>query len=99
MVALTYVFYKAVSGHMTSIEMSKSVNIKKSSTWELLEEAAKRRYGNSIRLTKTPWVTEQLDNLNFEVSVLEKELEPKESNRTIVDINMKEYTNRSRNPG
>ena len=80
---------------MTSIEMSKSGNTKHTTLVELLEQAAKRKYGNSIRVIKPPWVSEQFEKLNFEVSVVAADPKPEETKRTIVDINMKEYTNRS----
>ena len=73
-----------------SIEMSSSVTVRHTTFQELLEEVAKRRYGYSIRVIETPWVKQQLNNLNFEVSVIAADLKPEETKRTIVDINMKE---------
>ena len=62
--------------------------------WELYERAAKNQYGENIRVIKTPWAKKLIDDLNFEVSVVDAEQTPKETSRTIIDINMKEYTNR-----
>ena len=61
--------------------------------WELFERAAKAQYGANVRVIKTPWTTSLLDNLNFELSVASVDSEPQETRQTIVDINMKEYTN------
>ena len=62
--------------------------------WTLLERAAKAQYGATIRVLKIPRTTDSLDkDLNFELSVVSADSEPKEARRTIVDINMKEYTN------
>ncbi len=62
--------------------------------WELYERAAKNIYGENIRVIKTPWARKQIDDLNFKITVAEAEQTPKETSRTIIDINMKEYTNR-----
>ena len=62
--------------------------------WDLFERAAKSQYGDNIRVIKTPWAQTKLGNLNFELSVVSMDEEPKETRRTIVDINMKEYINR-----
>ena len=84
---------------MTSVEMSNYSPTKAATKyvtlWDLLEDAAKRQYGTSIKVIKTSRATKQLNNLDFEVSVVSADAEPKESRRAIVDINMKEYTNRS----
>ena len=63
--------------------------------WEVFERATKTRYGSQIKVVKAPWVTKQINNLGFEVSVVRADLEPKEKTRTMVDINMKEYINNS----
>ena len=63
--------------------------------WEVFEGAAKARYGSQIKVVKAPWVTKQINNLGFEVSVVRADLEPKEKTRTTADINMKEYINDS----
>ena len=60
---------------------------------ELIEGAAKKKYGNNIKMLKAPWAIRHLDNLKFDISVNSAEREPREARRTIVDINMKEYTN------
>ena len=62
--------------------------------WDLYERAAKNLYGENIRVIKTPWAQKQLDELNFQISVVDAEQTPKETSHTIIDINMKEYTNR-----
>lgn len=61
--------------------------------WTLFERAAKAQYGANIRVIKIPQTTNLLDNLNFQLSVVSVDIEPKETGRTIMDINMKEYTN------
>ena len=61
--------------------------------WELYERAAKARYGENIRVRKTDFHQSKVDNIDFEVSIVDVESEPREVRRTIVDINMKEYTN------
>lgn len=61
--------------------------------WTLFERAAKAQYGANIRVIKIPQTTNLLDNLNFQLSVASVDIEPKETGRTIMDINMKEYTN------
>ena len=62
--------------------------------WELYKRAAKNVYGENIRVSKTRGVKQQLDDLSFQISVVDAETTPKETSRTIIDINMKEYTNR-----
>ena len=62
--------------------------------WDLYERAAKNMYGENIRVIKTPWAKQQVDNLSFTITVANAEQTPKETSRTIIDINMKEYTNR-----
>ena len=61
--------------------------------WDLFEQAAKVQYGANIRVIKTSWTTSLLENLNFQLSVAAVDREPQETRRTIVDINVKEYTN------
>ena len=82
---------------MSTVEMSRYTKGKAGETntmFELLERAAKRRFGDSIQVLKHSWATEEIDNLKFDMEIVAQE-PIKESNRTIVDINMKEYTNRS----
>ena len=47
--------------------------------WELYERAAKNQFGEDIRVIKTPWATKQIDELNFEISVVDAEPTPKEA--------------------
>ena len=47
--------------------------------WELYKRAAKNIYGENIRVIKTPWVKQRIDNLNFQVSVVDAETTPKEA--------------------
>ena len=63
--------------------------------WELFERAAQARYGDGIRVIKTPFYRKKVKDIisDFELSVVAMEKEPREATRTIVDINMKEYTN------
>lgn len=61
--------------------------------WQLYERAAKERYGQDIRVIKSPFYEKKVNNIEFELSVVDKERKPREKTRTIVDINMKEYTN------
>ena len=89
---------------MASIEMAGSYSFmsipvrdapspKKVTILELIVEAAKTKYGNNIKVLIAPWATCKWDSLKFEITVVSAEMEPKEARRTIVDINMKEYTN------
>ena len=63
--------------------------------WQLYERAAKARYGEDIRIVKTDWYKKNVDNIidKFELCIIDQEKEPREVQRTIVDINMKEYEN------
>ena len=72
-----------------------SYTVTHNTAWGLFERAAKAKYGRSIKVVKTKWAKEKLDNLAFEISIVRADKEPKEANRIITDINMKEYTNRS----
>ena len=72
------------------------MNAEQVTFWNLYEHAAKNQYGDNIRVVKTPWATKQLEDLSFEVSVVSADMNPTESRRTIIDINMKEYTNRGK---
>lgn len=56
------------------------VNAEQVTYWDLYECAAKNQYGANIQVMKTPWATKQLDNLNFEVSVLCANMNPTEAN-------------------
>ena len=61
--------------------------------WELYECVAKEKYGRNITVLKLPFAEEKVNNIDFDIRVVDKEKEPREVTRTIVDINMKEYTN------
>lgn len=85
--------------YMSNIEMSEGSSTSELiSWWDLLEQAAKAHYGNSIKLIKTTWTLNKLGNMerDFEISFVSSDEEPKETRRTILDINMKEYTNNSK---
>ena len=61
--------------------------------WELYEHAAKARYGEDIQVIKTQFYRTKVNNIDFEVSVVKTDGEPREVRHTIVDINMKEFSN------
>ena len=61
--------------------------------WQLFEQAAKQRYGQNIRVVKTELYETKVNNIDFQLSVVDKDPKPSEKTRTIVDINMKEYVN------
>ncbi len=61
--------------------------------WELYERAAKQRFGQNIRVVKTKYYEDKVNNIDFQITVIDKEENPKEKTRTIVDVNMKEYIN------
>ncbi len=93
----SYSLQTSLNLDIASMEMSSyspSVAATKTSWWELFENAAKRQYGASIKVVKTSWATSKLNDLNFEISVVSADPKPIEARRTIIDINMKEYTNR-----
>ncbi len=64
--------------------------------WQLFERAAKRRYGQNIRVVKTGFLETKVNNIDLQLSVVAKDPKPSEKTRTIVDINMKEYVNRGK---
>ena len=74
--------------------VSKKIH-EKISRWDAYESAAKTKYGNDIRVIKSPWATKQVQELRFEVTVVQSDPEPLEKARTTSDINMKEYINYS----
>ena len=61
--------------------------------WELYECAAKTKYGDGIYVIKTSRHEKMVNEIDFDVSVVSMEAEPREARRTIVDINLKEYAN------
>ena len=63
--------------------------------WEVFERAAKNKFGYNIRVVKARWVTKQVEDLSFEITVVKADPAPTEKSRTIADINMKEYFNPS----
>ena len=75
------------------MEMASRSNTNKTTMWELFEQTAKDQYGEDIKVVKTIWAQEQLDNLEFDITLEDVDEEPKEARRTIMDINMKEYKN------
>lgn len=79
---------------MTEMSSYPVTSSKVTTLWDLFEKAAKAQYGNSIKVIKTKWATQKLDNMEFTMTIETFDKEPKEASRTIVDINMKEYTNR-----
>lgn len=64
--------------------------------WQLYERAAKEQYGHDIHIIKNSFYENKVNNIAFELSVVDKDKKPREKTRTIVDINMKEYTNRGK---
>ena len=64
--------------------------------WQLYERAARARYGEDITVVKNSYYEGLVNSIAFQVSVVEKEREPREVTRTIVDITTKEYTNRGK---
>ena len=63
--------------------------------WEVLERAAKTKFGYNIKVVKARWITKQVEDLSFIISVVKADPAPTEKSRTIADINMKEYFNPS----
>ena len=63
--------------------------------WGLYVAAAKRRFGRSIQVLKPSWIEQKLNNLSFYLSIESAETEPRETRRTVVDINTKDFTNLS----
>jgi hypothetical protein len=61
--------------------------------WQLYEQAAKARYGENITVI---YYEKLVNNIEFLVSVVDKEREPREVTHTIVDITTKEYFNRGK---
>lgn len=80
----------------TGLEMTQRKKKETKTVNELVESAAKRVYGRSIRLRKT-WITDQ-DIANFEETLFSEAKvvdggEPKEHSAIPVDVNKKEYFN------
>ena len=82
-----------MTSYSPTVPLTEAAKTDLATLWDLFERAAKAQYGDNVRVIKTPWAQTKLDNLNFEVSVVSMDMEPKETRRTIVDINMKEYKN------
>ena len=61
--------------------------------WQLYENAAKAQYGDDIKIVHSEHHEKLVNEIEFELNVVDKESEPHEATRTIVDINMKEYSN------
>ncbi len=78
---------------MKSYSTSKDSN--RLTMWEVFERAAKRKYGSDITVVKASWITKQVRGLEFEISVVKVDSEPREKTRTTADIHMKEYLNPS----
>ena len=86
-------YVKGSQSTMASKEM-RTYDPKNTTTlWELYERAAKGKYGRNITVLKVPFTEDKVNNIDFDIIVADKEKEPREVTRTIVDINMKEYTN------
>jgi hypothetical protein len=64
--------------------------------WQLYERTAKARYGENITVVRTAYNEQLVNNIEFLVSVVDKEREPREVTHTIVDITSKEYFNRGK---
>ena len=63
--------------------------------WGLYVAAAKRSFGRSIKVLKPLWIEQQLNNLSFDLSIESADIEPRETRRTVVDVNTKDFTNLS----
>ncbi len=61
--------------------------------WQLYERAAKQRFGQNIRVIKTKFYEDKVNNIDFQLKIIHKDPEPSEKTRTIVDVNMKEFIN------
>ena len=64
--------------------------------WQLYEHAARARYGEDITVVRNSYYERLVNSIEFQVSVVEKEREPREVTRTIVDITTKEFINRGK---
>lgn len=79
------------SNEMTTF--SPPLTSQKNTYWELYERTAKAKYGENITVIKTPFYEGRVNEIDFQLSLVYKDLRPREVTRTIVDINMKEYSN------
>lgn len=63
--------------------------------WDLFETAAKEQYGDDIRVIRTPATANHINKFGDKLELLEFAMtaEPRETKRTITDVNLKEYTN------
>ncbi len=61
--------------------------------WELYERAARASFGEDILVKKTLYFTRRAQDINFAVSIVSKEREPREVTRTVLDIVIKDYVN------
>ena len=66
-----------------------------STLWDVYERAVKSQFGQSIRVCKTWGAVQQLNSLNFVVSIESADDESRLTRRTVVDINTKEFANLS----
>ena len=79
---------------MSDYSNSYSVD-KRLTMMEVFERAARTKFGDDIRVVKARWITKQVEELDFEVSVVKTDPAPTEKNCTIADITTKEYFNPS----
>ncbi len=61
--------------------------------WQLYERAARATFGEDILVKNTLYFTRKAQDINFAVSIVSKEIEPREVTRTVLDIVIKEYAN------
>lgn len=72
---------------------STHTSITTTTLWDLYEQAARQKYGDRIRIFNYSSVVQQLYDLDFRISIESADEAPREVRRTIVDVNVKEYSN------
>ena len=64
--------------------------------WDLYKRAAMAKYGEDIIISESKFYKDQVNKIDFDFTLVSKEEKPREATRTINDINMKEFKNRSK---
>ena len=74
---------------------SQSTQVRYVTFWDLFEQAAKHLYGDDIRVVRTPGTSNHINNFSdkFELMDVKMTAPPRETKRTITDVNLKEYKN------
>ena len=85
--------YSPVGAELTTYATGNSSS---ATFWQLYERAARARYGEDITVVRNSYYEGLVNSIEFLVSVVEKEREPREVTHTIVDITTKEFTNRGK---